>query len=130
MFEAKTVADMTDYIEALVPVHPKVGTGSLAPTGEPYISFSIGGIVEELDRPDLIATKEPAACRWFLDSFLKYALDKRGTLYWREKPNLTTETMVPLSEYTRTPLSEDAKIYYVIWARLLMSDKPVLEEDE
>lgn len=113
-----TVAEMIEFIENLVPVWPEIGDCSTAATGEPYITFTIGGVLAEGESTPLLATSESAACKWFLDSFLRYALDKRGTLYWREKPNLQVQKTVPLSSL------------YGIWARLLISDKPVLGKED
>ncbi len=86
----------------------------LCPTGEPYIVLGIGGIKCEGEQSRMIADLNKAI-EQFIGSFDEYSKDKAGTLYWRSYPTIDFDGY------------EDA---YRITARFIITDKPVLKEED
>lgn len=90
------------------------GFTTTSPTGEPYVTFAIGGVVDEGEYYPLVACSENKALIYFWMFFCLYVdklpfgdLRRRPVLYWRRCPEIR--------------LCGD---YFTIMARLLVSDKP------
>lgn len=90
----RTVAELTSWIEDQFPVGASTGTPRSV-TGEPYVVIGaqypgmpvIPGTVDEGQIREL-AFDEETACYQARVCFSAYAQDRRGTLYWRVKPQL------------------------------------------
>lgn len=91
----------------------------LSATGEPYVTIASGGIVEEGEVLPALCSSPELACRLWLKAFEDYAKDKRGKLYWRVEPVLDTVI-------AGSGIAADTR--YVVYARLLISDRPAAVE--
>lgn len=94
-------------------------------TGEPYVVIVPGGIKPEGEHSRFMCLSESEAVKQWLAAFNDYAKDKTGPIYWRTRPMLGTERLYQ---------SDDTKqkwpyVFYLIYSRLLISDKPVLPKD-
>lgn len=115
--------------EALLGVYPEHyedGTTAISPTGESYISFCIAGQRAQ-DAGHVYARSAEDAERYFIQSLLSYARSapKGSVLYWRMRPEIG-ESFVNLAEPDFITGSLTMPLY-ACYARLLISDKPVLE---
>lgn len=87
---------------------------SVCQTGDTYMTVKSGGIFE----PDSTIKSTPcgnpdaAIMQWF-GHVMRYGLSRKGTLYWRIKPELEHET-------------RDKAEVYQIYSRLVITDKPVI----
>jgi hypothetical protein len=121
-----------DYISAMAYVDSRFETidgipWSRAETGEFYLTVVSGGIKPEgVPHPITCSTPE-LAIKYWLEAFKEYASDKSGKLYWRERPEVNGW------EYLRGFRGQEALIverHWVVYSRLLISDKPVLAKDD
>lgn len=107
-------------------IYPEMGTRSTGATGEPFITLALGGEVAEADSAKFCATGERIARERFIEEFYSFCRDRadvsaRPVLYWREKPNLQTHHC-SCCGYDR--------FTYQVWARCLISTKPILPATE
>lgn len=105
-----------------------------AATGEHFVEFHAGGRrTDPGTGPGAVWCERPETAVALLRlQILDYAAGRSGVLYWRVKPDICeTEIRVP---ELRPFAGNNAKIVHVkrmVWiayARLLISDKPVLEK--
>lgn len=87
-------------------------------TGDKYVKIVSGGVKDEGEFTPLFQDEEQAVGAW-LDAVMAYAADKHGTLYWRIRPNVR--------EY---PLDDEGLPAYLVYSRLVISDKPKIINDE
>lgn len=122
--------------EALAEIRASVETGrncvvgfaqSIAQTGEPYVTISVGGVVAEGEMHPFEDTGEAAAAG-LLKSLRAYAEEVdpagSGTLYWRIYPELERQTHGYSLETLRR--YKYPKPRFFGYARLLISSKPVV----
>jgi len=104
-----------------------------APTGEHYVTICSGGVKAEGEFPLAYCLDQQTAIRLWRDAIMAYAADKRGTLYWREEPmiepddldfNSLPEGMSP----THPVLFQRPFRFFIVYSRLLISDKPPIYE--
>lgn len=89
-----TVESLTQKIESMFPVGASTDH-ALSVTGEPYVTIGyqkdgtskIRGAVDEGADREFGFDEETASMSAYA-SFLEYAADRAGTLYWRVKPRL------------------------------------------
>jgi hypothetical protein len=112
MEKMMTLDEATAQIESRLPA--QMGTPSYrSQTGETYTIIVSGGVKDEGQAfPALCATEEIAVRLW-LEAMNAYLEGKEGTLYWRERPQLASD-------------EDQFSGRYVVYSRLLVSDKPVL----
>ena len=91
-----------------------VGNNYWAATGEPYVVIVSGGIKEEGCPVVCLCSSEAHAIRLWRDAVNEYAKEKSGVLYWRTPPQLE-----------RRKIARD--FFYVVYSRLLISDKPQIQ---
>lgn len=124
-------------LEALLPCVEGIPVAT-SPTGEPYVTLSIGGRIYEGERHIFTSSPEHAVQCWY-ENVLKYWDERKAewalrtscnanpkepqwTLYWRILPQLDS---VEASIYLDGFVSERHSIYKV-YSRLLISDRPVI----
>ncbi len=113
-----------------------VQAAGAAPTGERYIVISTGGEKEEGARcPALFLSAEAAIADWLLhvrEHARKQGAAKGSPLYWRVKPEINEGRM--MRQWWRDgPESAPGwyeESFFVIYSRLLISDKPVIGAKE
>ena len=83
-----TLQELQDYMESFYKVHPVIGDSAIAPTGESYVTLTLGGVKPEGWYQDQPFTKsEQAAIDAFKLMFDDWRKDQNGdTLYWRICP--------------------------------------------
>ena len=94
-------------------------------TGEEYTVIVSGGSKPECRRPPVLCLTEELAVKFWLDAFNEFARDKCGTVYWRTRPQLDSWQIKQVG----LP-DEFVETVYVVYSRLLISDKPVLAKDD
>ena len=118
-------------------------SSSLGPTGEPYVIVVTGGIKEEGEpHPVLCSTPEQAVKLW-LDAVTEYGqrpINESTThthgyvpiggkrwmpLYWRARPEMNE---IDYAECGVPKYLNPVQRRYVVYSRLLISDKPVIEQ--
>lgn len=104
-----TLDEAIKLVESRFIVGP-AGNYSEAPTGEPYVTIVGGGIKEEGELFPCYFLSEAFAIQFWLDAVNKYSEGKSGTLYWRVKPEMMGRKKV-----------------WLIYSRLLISDKPQIQ---
>lgn len=105
-----TLDEAREAFELNREVHPMVGNYAFCATGEPYIQVLSGGTMEECGAGAEVFSAEDAAISAWLEAAFDYAKDKLGTVYWRVPPVLETY---------------GGK--YVVYSRLVISDKPPIQ---
>lgn len=88
------------------------GNFSQAPTGEPYLTLVSGGIKPEGEPAYYYIDREAAIKSWyeFFEALCRHALPG-SILYWRRKPFLA-----------------EIESKFSVFSRLLISDKPKMQE--
>lgn len=105
MKDYKSLRDLVKDLESRFPVGQPTSS-SRSVTGEPYVTVVSGGIKEEgMDYP-LVCSSEEAAIRHFKDAINAYAADKKGAIYWRQRP-----------------FPKNIKGYFTVYSRVLISDR-------
>lgn len=94
-------------------------------TGETYTVIVSGGVKPEGERHPILCSFESEAVKHWLAAFNEYAKDKAGTVYWRVRPEMNSWVVYEEGDTRR----EFGDRVYVVYARLLISDKPVLPKD-
>lgn len=92
-------------------------------TGEKYVVIVSGGLKAEGVRCPILCSTEELAIKFWLDAFNEYTTDKAGTIYWRVRPELGSWK---IRQADIEGIPDD--LVYVVYSRLLISDKPVLAE--
>lgn len=100
---AEAVADIERRVGSM---HPEDGNIALAPTGEEYLSIC-NGYVKPQGAPVYRAESDEQAIWLWHSGMVAYLKDHKGTLYWRKRPELDSAV-------------------HAVYARLLVSDKPVI----
>ena len=101
-----------------------------APTFEPYEAIITGGIHAEGTEPSVYCRRAEDAVRYWLADFWRYAARKTGTLYWRAMPAIESCSIhLDRSAQFRMVVFEPIETFSV-YARLLISDKPVLSWED
>jgi|SRR5580658_7429111 hypothetical protein len=101
---ARALVELADHIEKRWPDAQKCDRYQ-APTGETFTEISQTGF------------ESPAACaKAARDAFDAYAEGKSGTLYYRSRPEMTTQP---------NKLFQPNKLW-AFYMRLLISDKPIV----
>lgn len=97
--------------------------GFLAPTGDPYVTITSGGIKAEAepDRNGSFSTIE-AAIASFWKHLTAYLDGRKGVIYWRKVPALSEDV-------ERHPVKVRRCRLYRIRCRVLKSEKPDLGPD-
>ncbi len=114
-----------EYLASYMEKDRLVGTNTStyrSVTGEPYIVFGTGYIKEEGADNEVYATSVTRAIDIFKCGFDEYSHDRMGVIYWRVKPTITLEYALLADGSVRQ--------LYKIYARFLISDKPVLKEED
>lgn len=126
----ETIAELVEAIEKLFTVGQSTA-GSRAVTGEPYISFCLGGVRDEGERPSVWSVDEKAAVECFWLHFLTHTKDKPSdsVFYWRRKPEITVRDVEEEDFDSREGGKRAVKLLQ-IHARFLVSNKPPLSESE
>lgn len=125
-----TLEEAVALIEARWPVKAGLPT-NICQTGEPYDCVVIGGIKPEDRRYPLLATSADVAVEAWLQSFNEYAAGKRGTLYWRCRPEIecTRFRAAGVGPRTRKSIKDILTIdLYRIHCRLIITEEPELSE--
>lgn len=68
------------------------GWPHIAPSGEPYVTVTCGGVKPEGAALTLDASTEDEALRFWLAEARKCGGEGKTILYWRQKPRVTRET--------------------------------------
>jgi hypothetical protein len=108
--------------------------GSLSVTGEPYVALCCGGIKREGERIGVYCTYEAKAVEFFYREWEAYWRDLfHGSwadwkLYWRQKPELRARVVYDKTRMYQAEPLYDATTLYTVTARLLVSDKPPLQQ--
>src|SRR3990167_309503 len=105
-----TIAELITAMESMFPIGAPT-TICWAVTGEPYISFCMGGVRAEGADHEILGKNETVMVKCFWLHFLEYARGRDGVLYWRWKPTISESDSYGLSK---------------ISARFLISNKPPL----
>ena len=133
-----TLDEAVTQFESTLTVHDQMGCPadaeydgpmdfSRAPTGEPYITLTSGGIKKPGYRvPAWFADKDEAIAFWLMEA--KHYAKEHGTqLYWREKPELTMQTFVAIDQASailKKALHDTMSVeLWFVWSRLLVSKK-------
>lgn len=87
----KQLRDFKDWIESHVDkVHPDLGDGPRAPTGDPYVTLACGGLKRDGEPDPLFAGNLDDLFKYARHGFLEYisSIPNSGptTLYWRKHP--------------------------------------------
>lgn len=90
---------------------------SVCQTGEPYEVISSHGVYRDTpSRLTVCGSEDAAIVQWF-NHFMRYGLQKRGTLYWRSRPEITFEK------------GEKGSQVYKVYSRLIITSAPVRFDD-
>jgi hypothetical protein len=111
--------DLMDYMSKDRQVYPEMGNRHQCPTGDPYITLTIGGVKVQGDKHKLWATDIGAAEEFFKRQFDQYAAGKNGVLYWRRHPEVSMQSY-------QNHFTGGMESYMTITARMVISDQPVL----
>lgn len=119
----------------------------ITPTGEAVVTLSLGGEVAENDPCGLYGNSPSAAWKAMLDALRDYLrpfflVADKYTIYWRERPNIYAKQLFEDATFNcRVGRSESgvpvnagihlaSRLFYAVWARLLVSDKPILSDEQ
>src|SRR5262245_26320789 len=105
-----TLDEAVAKIELRWPAHPDLGDNARSATGEEYVVITSGGVCKEGASFKFFPTEAEAIDRW-LASVLAYGEGKTGTLYYRVEPELAGD-----------------QEGYTVYSRLLISDRPQVQE--
>ena len=90
-------------------------------TGEPYEVIYAGSFGPQRygESAEIgLYTSEELAAKWWLESIKRYASDKHGVVYWRTRPDMT-----------RWVVGATERPMWMVYSRLLISDKPPIAVD-
>lgn len=123
-----TLEDLINAMESLYPVGPSTII-SRSMTGEPYISFCLGGKRSEGMTCGVWATTEKDAINAFWLAFQEYAVPRVGVLYWRRKPEFHAWE-VEEDNFDSLEGGKRKVILLNISARFLISNAPQIASTE
>lgn len=116
-------------------VDPTVNKMAYAPTGDCFLSFTSGGLKREGETVGVWCASEGIALEMLLRRLISYKHKHPGVIYWRQKPTVHMMTFLgPDANASPFSISKETmmKVYplYYGWARIVISDKPILEKGD
>ena len=94
-------------------------------TGDSYVVLCSGGLKDEgKPCPAYYSTPDLAIKAW-LDAFNNYSKGLKGVLYWRVRPEIMKDEVIPANaiDWPKGAVVASTVMWYVVYSRLVISDK-------
>lgn len=130
LFSLPVPTDLSSLIAAMERLHRPKGpyVAHLAPTNEPFLSFSTAGVYDEGEPVCIICLSPESAIQTYWFNFLKVSIAHPGSrLYWRSKPSLKSIEAPPAMVESTVSFLAGSRLH-LVHSRFVLSSKPIVSK--